>query len=159
MRKHLAAHAQSLGASAIAAVAPSYFKPKSLDVLIQWCARTGRRGPGHAVLLLRHPAHDRGGVPDGRIPRTSPGPNPDARGAEVTNLDLMTFQRVLSRRWRTLRRAIRFRRAVARGGRPGRARRGWHQLQLRAPIYNRLLAAAITNDLVTARAEQYAAWN
>src|SRR5207248_5892679 len=34
--KHLAAHAQALGAAAIAAVAPSYFKPKSLDVLIQW---------------------------------------------------------------------------------------------------------------------------
>src|SRR5438874_12667655 len=29
--KQLAAHAQALGAAAIAAVAPSYFKPKSLD--------------------------------------------------------------------------------------------------------------------------------
>ena len=30
--KQLAVHAQSVGAAAIAAVAPNYFKPKSLDV-------------------------------------------------------------------------------------------------------------------------------
>ena len=43
--KHLAAHAQTLGAAAIAAVAPNYFKPKSLDVLIQWCAELAAAAP------------------------------------------------------------------------------------------------------------------
>src|SRR5215217_4135726 len=36
--KQLAAHAQALGAAAIATVAPNYIKPQSPDVLIRWCA-------------------------------------------------------------------------------------------------------------------------
>src|SRR5262245_39187167 len=43
--KHLAAHAQTLGAAAIATVAPNYVKPKSLDVLIQWCAELAGAAP------------------------------------------------------------------------------------------------------------------
>src|SRR4051794_31681447 len=34
----LAAHAEELGAVAISALAPSYFKPRALDVLIAYCA-------------------------------------------------------------------------------------------------------------------------
>jgi N-acetylneuraminate lyase len=36
--RRLAAQAQSLGAAAIAALAPSYFKPKTLDALVACCA-------------------------------------------------------------------------------------------------------------------------
>src|SRR5262245_35366271 len=43
--KQLAAHAQTLGADAISAVAPSYVKPKSLEVLIEWCAELASAAP------------------------------------------------------------------------------------------------------------------
>src|SRR5437867_908013 len=41
----LAAQAQSLGATAIAAMPPSYFKPRSLDVLIECCGEVAAAAP------------------------------------------------------------------------------------------------------------------
>src|SRR5262249_26108109 len=41
----LAAQAQSLGAAAIAALAPSYFKPRSLDALVTCCAEIAGAAP------------------------------------------------------------------------------------------------------------------
>jgi N-acetylneuraminate lyase len=41
----LAAHAQAIGADAISLVPPSYFKPKSIDVLVSFMAEVAARAP------------------------------------------------------------------------------------------------------------------
>ncbi len=41
----LAAHAQSIGAHAIATVGPSYFKPSSLADLVDWCVELAASAP------------------------------------------------------------------------------------------------------------------
>src|SRR4051794_5808061 len=42
----LATQAQALGAAAISALAPSYFKPKSLDALVACCGEVAGAAPG-----------------------------------------------------------------------------------------------------------------
>src|SRR6185437_1501874 len=52
----LASQAQSLGATAIAALAPSYFKPKTLDALIECCADVARAASGLPFYFYDIPA-------------------------------------------------------------------------------------------------------
>ena len=39
--RELAAHAQEVGADAISAMPPTFFKPRTLDALVDWCASLG----------------------------------------------------------------------------------------------------------------------
>lgn len=41
----LARHAQSIGADAVAAIAPSFFKPVGLDGIVDWCAQIAKAAP------------------------------------------------------------------------------------------------------------------
>jgi len=43
--RELASHAESLGATAIAALAPSFFKPSTLDSLVTWCTEIASAAP------------------------------------------------------------------------------------------------------------------
>ena len=43
--KELAKHAQQIGADAIAAIAPCFFKPATLHELIEWCASIAKAAP------------------------------------------------------------------------------------------------------------------
>jgi N-acetylneuraminate lyase len=42
----LAAHAQSIGASSIACMAPCFFKPAGVEGLVQWCQHVAQAAPG-----------------------------------------------------------------------------------------------------------------
>ncbi len=72
----LASQAQSLGASAISALAPSYFKPRSLEDLVACCDEiAGAAGSWHQV-------GQRAMVP-GRIPASRSNPDPTAPTTQV----------------------------------------------------------------------------
>ncbi len=43
--RELAAHAQACGAAAISANSPSYFKPKTLEILVEWLAQVAAAAP------------------------------------------------------------------------------------------------------------------
>ena len=43
--KRLARHAQAIGADAIAAIAPGFFKPVGIDGLVEWCAPVAAAAP------------------------------------------------------------------------------------------------------------------
>ena len=154
--KQLAAHAQTLGAAAIATVAPNYFKPKSLDVLIAWCAELAAAAPDTPFYFYDIPHLTGVALPMPDFLEQAPARIPTLAGLKFTNLDLMTFQRLL------------------RAGGAGRfdILYGFDEQLLAAvvlgakgavgtsynfagPLYNRLLAAAKANDFATARAEQY----
>ncbi|AWM39744.1 N-acetylneuraminate lyase [Gemmata obscuriglobus] len=153
--KQLAAQADALGADAISAVAPSYFKPKSVDVLVQWCAELAAAAPNTPFYFYDIPVLTGVALPMVDFLDQAAERVPTLRGVKFTNPDLMTFQRLL--------RAGGGRFDVLFGmdeqlltavvlGAQGAVGSGYN---FAAPLYNRLLAAARANDFATARAEQY----
>jgi N-acetylneuraminate lyase len=155
--KRLAAHAEALGAAAIAALAPSYVKPKSLDVLVEWCAELGSAAPRTPFYFYDIPILTGVSFSMAEFLEVAPERVPTLAGVKFTNPDLMTFQRLL--RADGGRFDILFGMdeqllaAVVLGGR-GAVGSGYN---FAAPLFNRLLAAAQRNDFATARAEQYRA--
>lgn len=92
----LAAQAEALGARAIAAMAPSYFKPASVDALVACCADVAAAAPGlpfyfydiPSMTGVRFPMPDFLARAETRIPTL--------RGLKFTNTDLMAYQQCLS---------------------------------------------------------------
>ncbi len=155
--KHLAAHANALGASAIAAVAPSYFKPKSLDVLISWCAELAAAAPDtpfyfYDIPVLTGVAFS---MPD--FLEQAPARIPTLVGAKFTNPDLLSLQRMLHAgggRFDVLFGMDEQLLAAVVLGTRGAVGSGYN---FAAPHFNRILASARANDFATARADQYRA--
>lgn len=151
----LAGQADYLGADAIAAVAPSYFKPKSLEVLVQWCKELAAAAPNTPFYFYDIPVLTGVSFPMTDFLEQADKQIPTLSGIKFTNPDLMTFQRLL--RAGNGRFDVLFGMdeqllaAVALGAR-GAVGSGYN---FAAPLYNRLLAAARANDFATARAEQY----
>lgn len=153
--KQLAAHAQALGADAIAAVAPSYVKPKSLDVLIQWCAELASAAPETPFYFYDIPALTGVAFPMAEFLERAPESVRTLAGLKFTNLDLMMFQRLLragAGRFDVLYGFDEQLLAAAALGARGAVGTSYN---FAAPLYNRLLAAVQANDLAAARAEQY----
>lgn len=153
--KQLAAHANALGAAAISAVAPSYFKPKSLDVLIQWCAELAAAAPDTPFYFYDIPVLTGVAFPMTDFLEQAPARIPTLAGIKFTNPDLMTFQRLLrigGGRFDILYGMDEQLLAAVVLGARGAVGSGYN---FAARLYNRLLAAAGANDFATARAEQY----
>ena len=153
--KHLAAHANALGAEAIAAVAPSYFKPKSLDVLIAWCAELAAAAPDTPFYFYDIPHLTGVAFPMVDFLEQAPARIPTLAGLKFTNLDLMTFQRVLRVGGGRFDVLFGFDEQLLAAVVLGARGAVGTSYNFAAPMYNRLLAAAQAGDLATARTEQY----
>jgi N-acetylneuraminate lyase len=151
----LAAQAQELKADAIAALSPSYFKPKSLDTLIACCADIAAAAPGVPFYFYDIPSMTGVTLPMAEFLETAQSRIPTLAGIKFSNPDLMAYQRCLhagggrfDMPWGTdeyLLAAL----AVGAVGGVGST------YNFAAPIYTRLIAAFETGDLATARAEQF----
>ncbi len=153
--KQLAVHANALGADAIATVAPSYVKPKSLDVLIQWCAELASAAPDTPFYFYDIPHLTGVSFPMADFLEQAPARIPTLAGLKFTNLDLMTYQRVLrvgGGRFDVLYGFDEQLLAAVVLGARGAVGTSYN---FAGPLYNRLLKAAKANDFATARAEQY----
>jgi len=151
----LAAQAEQLGAHAIAAVAPCYFKPRDLDTLIASMARVAAAAPATPFYYYDIPpmtglSHS---MPD--FLERAPAHIPTLAGLKFTNSDLMSYQYVLRAgggKWDV---PFGFDEhmlgALAMGAR-GAVGSGFN---FAAPIYQRLLRAFAAGDLATAREEQF----
>jgi N-acetylneuraminate lyase len=153
----LAAQAQKLNAHAISALAPSYFKPRSIESLIACCQEMVSAAgetpfyyydiPGMTGVSLSMP--DFLGTAAGRIPTLA--------GVKFSNPDLMAYQKCLHAEdgrfdipWGTdeyLLAAL----AVGAAGGVGSS------YNFAAPVYTRMITAFAKNDLAAAREEQYRA--
>lgn len=151
----LAGQAQQLGAAAVAALAPSYFKPATLDVLVQCCGMVAAAAPALPFYFYDIPVLTgvRFSMPDfldaalERIPTLA--------GLKFTNPDLMAYQQCLRSQdgrfdvpWgcdEYLLAAL----AVGARGAVGSS------YNFAAPIYLRLIAAFQKGDLTAAREEQF----
>lgn len=152
---NLARQAQELGALAISALSPSYFKPRSIDVLIDCCAQIASAAPDTPFYFYDIPVltgvnlsmPDFLGVAKQRIPNLA--------GLKFTNADLMSYQLCLRANdgafdcpW-GIDEALLAALAMGATGAVGST------YNFAAPIYHRLMTAFALGDLAAARAEQF----
>ena len=151
----LTAQAQELRADAIAALSPSYFKPKSLDALVACCAEIAAAAPAtpfyfYDIPVLTGVQFSMPAFLDAAADRI-----PTLAGIKFTNSDLMAFQQCLHADggrfdipWGVdeyLLAAL----AVGAVGGVGSS------FNFAAPVYQRMIAAVEQGDLAAARTEQY----
>jgi N-acetylneuraminate lyase len=151
----LARQAQELGAAAISALAPSYFKPRSLQSLIECAAEIARAAPQTPFYFYDIPVltNVNFSMPDFLAQAQSQIPN--LAGIKFTNPDLMALQLCLhadSGRWDIPFGCDEFLLAALVLGATGAVGSSFN---FAAPIYQRLIAAFERGDNASARAEQY----
>lgn len=89
--KTLAAHANRLGAYAVAAMAPCYFKPQDLAALVDWCAVIAASAPGTPLYYYDIPGLTGVNLPlHGFLEQAQPR-IPTLRGGKFTNSDLAAY--------------------------------------------------------------------
>ena len=92
--RRLAAHAESIGADAIAAVAPSFFKP-GLDALAEWCAAVASAAPHTPFYLYHMPSMSGVNVPMAAFLRHAAPRIPTLAGVKFTYENLMDYMEAL----------------------------------------------------------------
>ncbi len=151
----LAADAQAVGAAAVSALSPSYFKPRTLDLLIDCCAEIARAAPGLPFYFYDIPimTNVHFSMPD--FLEVGSKRIPTLAGLKFTNPDLMAYQRLLHADggrfdipWGTDEYLL----AALSLGATGAVGSTYN---FAGPIYNRLIAAFARGDLIAARVEQY----
>jgi len=150
----LAAQAQSLGASAIAAVAPSYFKPRSLDTLIACCADIAAAAPETPFYYYDIPALTGVSFPMAEFLERAPASVPTLAGLKFSNPDLMTYLHCLQAdhgRWDLPWGIDEWLLAALATGARGAVGSSYN---FAAPVYHDLTAAFERGDLTAARAAQ-----
>jgi N-acetylneuraminate lyase len=151
----LAAHAQSCGVAAISALAPSYFKPRTVDVLVDCCERIAGGAPELPFYFYDIPALTGVNLPISEFLARGRERIPNLAGIKWTNPDLYSYQLALHAAggafdmpWGNdeyLLAAL----ALGAKGAVGST------YCFAAPIYRRLLAAFDAGDLDAAREEQF----
>lgn len=151
----LAAQAEELGALAVAALAPSYFKPRTLDALVACCADIAGAAPGLPFYFYDIPVLTGVGLPMPEFLAQARGRIPTLAGIKFTNPDLMAYQLCLraedgafdvpygTDEWLLAALALGARGAVG------------SSYNFAAPVYLRLIRAFEAGDLAAAREEQF----
>ncbi|HWG41862.1 MAG TPA: dihydrodipicolinate synthase family protein [Gemmataceae bacterium] len=151
----LASQARSLGVVAIAALAPNYFKPQSLDTLVACCGAIASAAPSLPFYFYDIPMLTgvRFSMPE--FLSVAAERIPTLAGIKFTNADLMAYQRCLHTHggrfdipWGLDEYLLA---ALALGAAGGVG----SSYNFAAPVYHRLRAAFSKGDLATARAEQF----
>lgn len=152
--RELASQAQSLGASAVASMAPSYFKPGNVEMLVRWCAEVANAAPATPFYFYDIPALTGVQLSMPEFLERASKRIPTLAGLKFTNPDLMAYQLCLGAQggfdvlWGTdesLLGAL----AVGAKGAVGSS------YNFAAPIYHRLFKAFESGNLAGARLEQY----
>lgn len=91
----LARRAQTLELSAVSSLAPSYYKPASLDDLIEWCVAIAAEAPELPFYYYEIPAMTGVSFPMERFLVDAPTRIPTLAGVKFTNPDLVSYRRSL----------------------------------------------------------------
>ncbi len=150
----LAAQAEELGAVAISALAPSYFKPRDTDALVACCADVAAAAPRTPFYFYDIPALTGVSLSMPDFLERAEGRIPTLAGIKFTSPDLMAYQLCLRTangafdvpygvdEWLLAALALGAHGAVG------------STYNFAAPLYRRMLRAFAASDLVTAREEQ-----
>jgi N-acetylneuraminate lyase len=151
----LAAQAQSLGVAAIAALAPSYFKPKSVEWLVAGCAEIASAAPGTPFYYYDIPHLTGVQLPMADFLSAGSERIPTLAGVKFSNSDLMTYQKCLHVQNGRFDMPWGFDEfllaALALGGKGAVG----STYNFAAPIYHRVISAFQRGDIAAARSEQY----
>ncbi len=93
--KTLAAHAQEIGASAVAAMAPCFFKPATVEDLALFCAEIAAAAPELPFYFYHIPARTGVNLPMVKFLEVAAGRIPNLAGIKFTSNDLMDLGRCL----------------------------------------------------------------
>lgn len=151
----LAAQAQKLGAPAIAALAPSYYKPRSLAVLIDCCAEVAAAAPETPFYFYDIPALTNVNFSMPEFLEKAPARIPTLAGIKFTNPDLMAYQvclRADGGKWDVPFGVDEHMLGALAMGAKGAVGSGFN---FAAPIYSRMIAAFERGDMAAAREEQF----
>lgn len=150
----LVRHAGAIGADAVGAMPPSFFRPASLDDLIAWCAELASCAPETPFYYYHIPSMTGVDFPMVDFLRRAEGRIPNFAGIKYTHSDLMDYAAcvrhaaggydVLFGRDEILLSAL----AVGATGAVGST------YNFAAPIYRRMMEAFAAGDLARAREEQ-----
>ena len=151
----LAAQAQSLGASAISALAPSYFKPRNVTELVDCCADIAAAAPEMPFFYYDIPSLTGVSLPLSDFLAQAGERIPNLAGLKFTNPDLMMFQQCLrfdSGACSVLWGCDEFLLAALALGATGAVGSTYN---FAAPIYHRMRRAFTEGNLAAARDEQF----
>ncbi len=153
----LAAHAEQLGAPAIAALAPAYFKPRALDDLVLWCREIAAAAPATPFYFYDIPGMTGVNFSMPLFLAQAADRIPTLNGIKFTNTDLMAYQQCLAEKggafdipWGVDQALLA---ALATGARGAVG----SSYNFAAPVYQRLLTAFARGDLQSAQQEQWRA--
>jgi N-acetylneuraminate lyase len=151
----LAAQAQALGAIAMAATSPSYYKPRQVDTLASCLAEIASAAPELPFYYYDIPSMTGVNLSAAELLPRAAERIPSLAGLKFSNPDLMTYQlclRVGGGRFDVLWGSDEYLlAALALGGRGAVG----STYNFAAPIYQRLILAFDSADLATAREEQF----
>jgi N-acetylneuraminate lyase len=151
----LAAHAEKLGAPAISALTPSYFKPRDVETLVACCARIASAAPNTPFYYYDIPPLTNVTLSPPDFLALACERIPTLAGLKFSNPDLMAYQILLNAdggKWDVPWGSDEVLLAALAVGATGAVGSTYNFI---APVYHRLLAAFARGDLATARAEQF----
>lgn len=147
----LASHAAQCGVSAIAAMAPSFFK-SSLDELIAYCAAIGEAAPDTPLYYYDIPTMTNVPIPTAKFLEQGAKTIPTLHGVKFTNNDLVTLQECLALDEFDI--VFGYDELLLAGLTFGVRGAVGSTYNFAAPLYQRLLDAFDRGDLATARLAQ-----
>jgi N-acetylneuraminate lyase len=150
----LAEHAQQVGVDAIAAVAPSYFKPATVGDLIDFCAPVAAAAPRLPFYLYDIPAITGVALPTAEFLDRGAERIPTLAGVKYTNGDLVGLQECLAARGGRFDVVFGYDEMLLAGLALGVKGAIGSTYNFAAPLYQRLLRAFESDDLAAARRAQ-----
>jgi N-acetylneuraminate lyase len=146
-----AVHAEEIGADAVAAIAPSFFKPADVDALVDWCADVAAAAPQLPFYFYHMPSMTGVSFPMTRFLKAAAPRIPNLAGIKFTFEAMADYQQALEfdgGRYDVLwGRDEMLLAALATGARGGVG----STYNIAAPLYVKLIEAFDNGDLATAR--------
>lgn len=152
--RSLSAHAQKLGADAVSALSPSYFKPRSIELLIDCCQQIAQSAPNLPFYFYDIPVLTGVQFSMPQFLETASRSIPNLVGLKFTNSDLASYLRCLQLqdgRWDVPWGIDEHLLGALATGAQGAVGSSYN---FAAPIYHRLMQAFRSGDMHLARAEQ-----
>lgn len=148
-----ARHAQDTGADAIAAIAPSFFKPRSIAELVAWCAHVAAASPRLPFYYYHMPGMTGVTIPASEFLTEAASRIPNLAGVKFTHEDLTDFGRCTGHNGKY---NVLFGRdeILLSGLELGARGAVGSTYNFAAPLYNRIIDAFDRGDLAAARRDQ-----
>ena len=153
--RRLAAQAQGLGATAIAAFAPSYFKPRTVSLLVDCCADIAAAAPETPFYYYDIPSLTGVVLPMAEFAAAASAKMANFNGIKYTSADLVSFQLCLQAENGSLDILWGTDECLLAGLALGASGAVGSTYNFAAPLYHRLWAAFAAGDLAAARQEQW----